>query len=71
MAFRALSFQGSNALEVALVFVEEILEEVVDVDLALDVVWQFTHESDIGLIIHSTERIILPEVVEEIFDFGD
>ena len=51
----ALMFSCVDGIEIALVFVQKILKEVVDVYLSLDVVWQFTHESDVSFILYSAK----------------
>lgn len=60
-----------NSFEVTLIFVEEVLEKVIYEYLALNVVWQFTHESDVSFILDGAKWIIHPIVIEKIFNFRD
>ena len=58
-------------LEVPLVLVEEIIEQVIYEDLALNVVRKLIHESDILLSANCRKPVVVPVVVEEVLDFRD
>lgn len=58
-------------IEVLSVIVQEVTEQVVDVDFSFDPVRQLLHESHVSSRCKRRQSVLLPVVVEEVFDFAD
>jgi hypothetical protein len=57
--------------EVLFVVIQKVCEKIIDKDLALHIVRQLIHEPLAALALDGREPIVLPEVIEEVFDLCD